>query len=180
MWSSRDLYVYLYSVSLSLVVWVSLSVLWFQWWSSKYFVIVFGNWLLDSFLIVMWHQNSDPLLLRPKHTSCSTHSQRPTHTAYQTSTILLTCQRQDCERKVLQASTNATYVFFDKIKHLMYANVFLHHFWCITFYIICDTTYYFILLFCVYTIQKFGVGKICFWKKSLLLTKAAFIWSKIQ
>ncbi len=30
------------------------------------------------------------------------------------------------------------------------------------------------------TIQKFGVGKffLCFWKKSLLLTKAAFIWLK--
>ncbi len=50
-------------------------------------------------------------------THIHTHSQihRPTHTAHQTSTILLTCQKQDCERKVLQASTNATYVFVCKL-----------------------------------------------------------------
>ncbi len=28
-------------------------------------------------------------------------------------------------------------------------------------------------------VQKFGVGKV-FWKNSLTLTKAAFVWSKIQ
>ncbi len=46
---------------------------------------------------------------------------------------------------------------------------------------VCEIIHIYGQKFCLYaTVEKLVVSKIFFWKKSLLLTKAAFIWSKIQ